>query len=64
MWGRLLPVDTVYAVFEGHQKPLPHWKLQVFSLSNDQHVWAGQDGAEVVQVDPAVVCHQTNTDVW
>lgn len=61
--ARLLPVNTVYAVFEGHQKPLPHRKLQVFWLCDDQHVWAGQRRAEVVQVDLAVVRHQTNADV-
>lgn len=60
---RLLPVNAVYTVFQGHQKPLPHRKLQVFRLCDDQHVWARKGGAEVIQVDPAVVCHQTNTDV-
>lgn len=62
-WTLVLPVDTVYTVFQGHQKPLPHRKLQVFCLRDDQHVWARQGGAEVVQVDPAVVGHQTHTDV-
>lgn len=60
----LLPVNTVYAVLQGHQKPLPHRKLHVFCLCDDQHVWAGQGGAEVIQVDPAVIRHQTNADVW
>lgn len=45
---RLLPVDTVFTVFEGDEKPLFYRKLQVFCLCDDQHVWAGQDGAEVI----------------
>lgn len=59
----MLPVETVYAVFEGHQEPLPHRKLQVLRVCDDQHVWAGQHRAEVVQVDLAIVCHQTDTDI-
>lgn len=59
----LLPVYTVDTVFDGHQKPLPHRKLQVFCLCDDQHVWAGQGRAQVVQVDPSVVCYQANADV-
>lgn len=59
----LLPVDAADTVFEGHQKSLPHRKLQVFCLCDDQHVWAGQFRTEVVEVDPAVIRHQTNTDI-
>lgn len=46
-----------------HQKPLSHRKLQVVSLSDDQHVWAGQGRVEVVQVDLTVVRHDPDTDV-
>lgn len=59
----MLPVDTFRTVFQGHQEPLPHRKLQVFGLCDHQHVRAGQVWAEVVQVDPAVVRDQTHTDV-
>lgn len=59
----LLPADSVHAVCEGHQKPLPHRKLQLLRVRDDQHVWAGQRGVEVVQVDLGVVRHHTHTDV-
>ena len=54
------PVDAVQAVPEGHQQPLPQGQLQVLRLRDDQHVGAGQVGAEVVQVDPAVVRQQAD----
>lgn len=56
----LLPEDTLHAVSEGHEEPLPHRKLQLLRVGDDQHVGAGQLRAEVVQVDPAVVRHQTD----
>lgn len=58
----LLPANTVHTVFEGHQEPLAHRKLQVFCLCDDQHVWARQGRAYVVQVDLAVIRHQTNAN--
>lgn len=63
-WYVSLPVYTFYAVFEGHQKPLPHRKLHVSHLSDDQHVRTGKVRTEVVQVDPAVIRHQTHTEIW
>lgn len=48
---------------QGHQKPFSNRKLQIVSLSDDQHVWAGQGGVEVVQVDLTVIGHDPNTDV-
>lgn len=59
----MLPVETVCAACEGHQEPLPHRELQLFRVCDDQHVWAGQPRAEVVQVDLGVIGHQTDTDV-
>lgn len=59
----MVPVETIYTVFEGHQEPPPYRKLQVFCVCDDQHVRAGQRRAEVVQVDLGVVRHQTDTDV-
>lgn len=58
-----LPAEAVHAVTEGYQEPLPHRKLQVFCVRDDQHVRAGQRGAEVVQVDPGVVGHQADADI-
>lgn len=53
----------VQTIPQRYQKPVSYRKLQIVTLSDDQHVWAAQGGVEVVQVDLTVIGNNPNTDI-
>lgn len=57
------PLKNVSAVVQWHQKALHHRKFQLLTVSDDHHVRAGQSWIQVIQMDPAVIGHQTHSKI-